>query len=154
MYVGFMANFDKPTKLAKVIAMMCKNYHIDLIYLRPKDVNIEKNTVSGRVFRNNRWVKNEVKIPPFIDIAPYCFMKKNKEITDYLKEQTFLSDNRDNVITKEKLQERLKEDEKFSHLVIPTERVGQFEDILTFLEQYKTVVIKPIHGLKGRGVFM
>lgn len=154
MYVGFMHNFRKPPKLVEVLAMACKHYNIDIVYMRPADVDIERNVIRGKVLVDNKWKIKEVEIPPFIDISPYCFKQKNRTITNYLKERTFLSDNRENVLTKERLQDKLKEDPKFSHLVIPTEVIKNLNDIKNYLEQYPKIILKPLRGIKGKGVYM
>lgn len=150
--IGFMTNFNQPTELATITALIAKSYDIDLIYLRPKDVDIDSGTVRGKVLNNGKWKTKSTKIPRFIDISPYCFKKKNKEIMDYLRANTFLSDNRENTLSKQKLQDILKEDSNFSHLVIPTQKIKSFEELLNYVKVYKKTVLKPIRGLRGKGV--
>src|SRR5699024_6298150 len=96
----------------------------------------------------------QTDIPPFIDIAPYCFKKENKAITDYLKRNTFLSDNQYGLLSKRALQEQLLKDPEFSHLVIPTHKVNSFEDMQYHLEKYSKVVLKPLGGLQGKGIYV
>src|SRR5690625_2137499 len=93
-------------------------------------------------------------MPPFFDISPYCFKPKNREVTKHLRKKSFLSDNRTNRLTKEKLQEKLKEDERFSHLVIPTIRAQSVEDLWHFLKNHAAIVMKPIRGERGSGVYL
>lgn len=154
MIVGIMTNFNKPTQLAKMTALISKAYGIDIIYLRPKDVDIENNTVKGKFFENNVWVERVTDIPAFIDAVPYCFKKDNRAIMDYLKDKTFLSDNRKNVLSKEQLQEKLKDDANFSHLVIPTHHATDYTDLIDCLDRYSTIVLKPLKGIRGRGVYI
>lgn len=154
MRVGFMTNFNKPTELAKVTSLICKAYNIELVYLRPKDIMIEKNKVKGQVFINNKWKEKITDIPPFIDVVPYCFQNNNNEIMNYLKKKTFLSDDRTNVLSKIQLQDILKNDKDFSHLIIPTHNVKKAEDIIHYLNEYSTIVLKPLRGMRGRGVYV
>lgn len=154
MRIGFMTNFNKPTELAKITSLISKAYNIEVVYLRPKDVLIEEDKVNGRVFVNNQWKTKKIDIPPFIDVVPYCFTKQNREIMNYLKGKTILSDNRTNVLTKIKLQELLREDKDFSHLIIPTHHANQFEDLIQCIEEYSTIVLKPLSGIRGRGVYV
>ena len=149
-----MANFNKPTKIAKYISLISQVYGIEVIYMRPSDIDIENETVTGKVFDNNEWVEKQTDIPPFIDIAPYCFKKENKAITDYLKRNTFLSDNQYGLLSKRALQEQLLKDPEFSHLVIPTHKVNSFEDMQYHLEKYSKVVLKPLGGLQGKGIYV
>lgn len=154
MLVGVMSTYRRPPKLIKITALISKAYGIDIIFVRPPDVNIEKETLTGKMLINNKWVTKEREIPEFIDITPYCFKKKYKPVTDYLKKKTFLSDNRNNVLTKEALQEYLKEDPEYSHLVLPTRKVLSYNDISQYLEQYTKVVLKPSDGIQGKRIFI
>ncbi|MFD1385910.1 YheC/YheD family protein [Oceanobacillus oncorhynchi subsp. oncorhynchi] len=152
--IGMMTNFNKPTELAKITSLIAKAYDIELIYIRPKDVDIEEQKVYGRVFKKNKWMEKKTDIPPFIDVVPYCFKKENKEIMDFLRDKTFLSDNRRNVITKEMLQNTLSENKHFCHLMIPTHKITNFNDMNTCLHSYKKVVLKPGKGLRGKGIYI
>jgi len=154
MLVGVMSTYKRPPRLIRLTALISKTYGIDIIFVRPPDVNIEKGTLTGKMLINNKWVTQEKEIPEFIDITPYCFKKKYKTVTDYLKQKTFLSDNRENVLTKEALQEYLKEDPEYSHLVLPTYKVMSFDDISRYLEKYSKVVLKPSDGIQGKRIFI
>lgn len=152
--IGYIRNFRKPTYMAKLTAIICSYHALEVIYLRPRDVNINKNTVTGKKFINNKWVSVEADLPPFIDISPYCFKAKNSEVIKHLRKNSFLSDNRTNKLTKEKLQAKLKEDERFSHLVIPTIKVRSIDDLWSFFKKYPIIVMKPISGERGRGIYV
>jgi len=154
MIVGFMRNFANPPYMAKLTAMLCKYHGIDLIYMRPSDINMETNMVNGKIFVKNRWQNVETELPPFIDISQYCFKKRNRDIINYLRNNTILSGDKINALSKEKLQNELKKDEAFRHLVIPTMRAKQFSDLEDFLNKYAAIVLKPIHGERGRGVYI
>ncbi|SDK83930.1 YheC/YheD family protein [Lacicoccus qingdaonensis] len=154
MLVGVMSTYIRPPKLIRITALISKAYGIDIIFVRPPDVNIEKETLTGKMLINNKWVTQEREIPDFIDITPYCFKKKYKPVTDYLKEKTFLSDNRDNILTKEALHEYLREDPKYAHLVLPTHNVSTYDDILNYLDQYSKVVLKPSDGIQGKRIYI
>ncbi|WP_245832937.1 YheC/YheD family protein [Oceanobacillus timonensis] len=148
-----MTNFKKPTKLATMTSLIAKSYGIDIVYMTPKDVNIEEQKINGKVMVDSKWVNKETDIPPFIDAAIYCFKKENKEVMDFLRESTFLSDTRVNLISKEKLQEVLKDDAKFAHLIIPTHKLEVFDDLYPNLIKYNKVVIKPGKGIKGKDIY-
>ncbi|MFA1821438.1 YheC/YheD family protein [Virgibacillus oceani] len=154
MIIGYMRNQKKPTFSAKLTAKLCKYHGIDLIYIRPKDVDIEKGKVKGKLLVNNEWISVQKEIPPFIDIFPSCFKEKNKKITDYLAEKTFLSDNRTNRLPKNKLQKKLENDSEFSHLVIPTERARKYKDIKEFSRNFSEIVLKPLKGGRGKGIYI
>lgn len=154
MIVGLMRNFIKPTEMARLIAMLCKYHGMDLIYLRPRDVNMDNNSVRGKMLIDNKWITVETDIPKFIDISPYCFKAKNRHIMRYLRSKTQLSDDRTNRLSKVNLQIKLNEDKRFEHLVIPTISADKFENIEDSLKKYSTIVMKPIGGERGKGVYI
>jgi glutathione synthase/RimK-type ligase-like ATP-grasp enzyme len=154
MIIGFMRTYIQPTFMAELSAILCKNQGMELVYMRPWDVDVENNTVKGKVYLDNKWVNVETEIPAFIDVTSYCYKPKFKKQMDYLRKNTFLSDDRSNRITKEKLQQMLKDDGEFDHLLIPTQRIRQFSDIEEFMTKHPAVVMKPIYGQRGQGVYV
>jgi len=149
-----MRNNLKPPIMAELTAMLCAYNGIDLIYIRPKDVNMKNNMVKGKIFINNKWKSVETELPPFIDISAYCFKRRNREIMQYLRNNTLLSYDKVNSLSKERLQEELLKDKEFAYLVIPTKRVKQFSDVEGFLNKYSTIVLKPVSGQRGNGVYI
>ncbi|WP_077601531.1 YheC/YheD family protein [Oceanobacillus sojae] len=153
MIIGYMRNLKKPDSLARTTSLIAKSYGLELLYMNPRDVDVKKKKVYGRVLVNNKWMDKETDIPLFIDVVPYCFKKETKEVMDFLRETTLLSEDRKNVITKEYLQEVLSKDEAFSHLMIPTHPMETFEDLHHYLNQYQKVVLKPESGLRGKNIY-
>lgn len=154
MIIGFMRTYIQPTFMAQLQAILCKNQGIELVYMRPWDVDVENNTVKGKVYLDNTWVNVETEIPAFIDVTPYCYKPKFNKQMNYLRKNTFLSDDRSNRITKEKLQEMLKKDGEFAHVLIPTQRIREFNVIEEFINKYSAIVMKPIYGQRGQGVYI
>lgn len=154
MIIGFMRNFINPPIMAKLTAMLCQSHGIDLIYLRPWDVDTTNNTVKGKMFVNNKWQNVHKKLPVLIDIAPYCFNKKNKKIMEYLRNNSTLTYDKKNAINKEQLQRKLSKDKNFAHIVIPTIKAQSFKDIDDFLYKHSSIVMKPIGGERGRGIYI
>lgn len=154
MYVGIMRNFKEPPEIAYLTAKMSKYYNIEIIYLTPQDIDIEKHEANGKILVGEEWVQHTVEIPKLIDIARYCYKKKNRKVIQYLQKNVYLTDNRKNPINKEKLQEELLKDKRFSHLVIPTSRFESIEYMMNKVKQYGTIVIKPINGERGKGIYI
>ena len=149
-----MTNFKKPTELATITSIVSKYYNIDIIYFTPNDVNLEEKKIYGKMYVNHEWKDMNREIPAFIDAAPYCFLKKNRKVTDFLRQHAMLSDNRTNVLNKTQVQNLFQNDPSFHHLVIPTYDVKKFDDIIKGIEKYGTVVLKPKNGIKGKGVYL
>lgn len=153
MNVGYMRNNLKPTELAKLISIFSKSYGINLIYLRPDDVDLETDMVDGKIFINNEWIPITTSLPEFIDISQFCFKRKNKNIINYLRNNTMLSDNGLNRRNKLKFIQEVSKDNTINHLIIPTKKILKIEDVLTAVEEYNQVILKPISGQFGVGIY-
>src|SRR5699024_8580879 len=90
----------------------------------------------------------------FIDVSPYCFKRNYKEVMDYLEEKTQLSSAGRYGFDKKVLQTFLHGIENFKHLVIPTTKVNMFSDMVGFVEEHEVIVMKPLGGEKGKGVYI
>ncbi|WP_373893896.1 YheC/YheD family protein [Virgibacillus sp. CBA3643] len=152
MLVGFMQRSTKPSKIAKVTALMCSHYGIDLIYLTPWDVNQHDGMIKGKMYRQNKWISVKKELPPIIDVSSKCFKKDTKEIMDYLRNNTTLTFDKKNTPNKEKLQDELSKDSNFAHLVIPTSPLDSFQRLEDFLAKYNSIIMKPLFGNRGRGL--
>src|SRR5699024_2761035 len=64
-----------------------------------------------------------------------------------------LSDTGLNRLDKLKLQEMLSEHETLKSIVIPTVKAKQINDVLLFIEKHEKVVLKPVSGQFGTGVY-
>lgn len=148
-----MDRFNKPTKIAKVTAMMSSYYGVDIIYFRTQDVDMENGIVKGKVYERDKWVATKKRLPQVIDIASRCFVKETREVTDYLRENSILTYDNKNTPNKEKLQTELSKDSRFTDLVIPTQKMDSFETLEKFLEEYSSIIMKPLFGKKGLGLY-
>ncbi|WP_254901746.1 YheC/YheD family protein [Thalassobacillus devorans] len=148
-----MRRAENPPFIAKITAVMCHYYGFELIYMRPKDIDMANNTVRGRMYINNKWVEVTKDLPALIDISAYCFMKETRELMEYLRKNVRLTFDKKNALNKAKLQRELAKDGEFSHLVIPTAKAKTFEDVEAFLEKYSTIVMKPVYGQQGKGIY-
>jgi len=152
-FVGYMRNYKSPSSLARLIAIFCKSYGIELIYLRPNDITATSKFVNGEIFLNNKWHKVEVPLPRFIDISQYCFKKFDKKTYKFLLDNTILSDNNQIRLNKMELQLRLQKDKQFKDLIIPSKIAQNYEDVIEFLVNYKKIILKPLSGQFGSNVF-
>ncbi|GEN44225.1 YheC/YheD family protein [Alkalibacillus haloalkaliphilus] len=150
MLVGMMRNYKNPTLLAKLIAMNCCYYGVDFIYFRPDDVDMTYNSVKGKVFKGGKWQVVEKPIPDFIDVTKYVF--KHKEVVNYLKKVTTLSDNGQQMVNKEILYKHLEQDPDLKDIIIPSKVYEEKKDLMEFLDLYNEIILKPIDGQKGKGI--
>ncbi len=116
MLIGFMRNIQKPQKFVRLLAKTTKYNGIDLVYFTANDVDIEREKINGRMLIENKWVRQEVPIPSFVDINVYCF--KHKRVINFLQSKSTLSSGRFG--PKDTVYQKVKEDGEFAHLIIPT----------------------------------
>ncbi|MEC5423489.1 YheC/YheD family protein [Virgibacillus sp. C22-A2] len=150
MLVGFMRNYRKPLKLARLVAKMSKCNNVDLVYFTAADIDINRKKINGKILVNDKWITKEVGIPAFIDISALCF--KYKEEVQFLRENSILSTER--LPSKYKVDKKIKRDGEFSHLIIPSGTFTNFNDFHEFLEHHVQIVLKPKNGQKGEGIYM
>lgn len=149
-----MRTFKNPTRMATALAIACKTQGIDLLYFHPSDVDILKGKVHGKVYIENKWNKITTDIPKFVDVNHFCYRKRYKEVMDFLGKSTRLSESNLNRVNKMKLQNALKKDKEYAHLVIPTKRITDFNSIGHSLDKYKIIVLKPIGGSFGDNIYI
>lgn len=151
MIVGFMRNYKQPILLAKMLSIHCKYYNIELLYFNPQDVDIDSQTINGKIFVKGNWKTVSRPIPKFIDISPYCF--KYRKVVDFLKSKADLSNDYHNWLDKNLLQKILEEDNNFNHLAIPTYEPTTGEEIKNYLDNFHKIILKPTGGQEGKNVY-
>lgn len=153
MLVGFMDRTKKPTKIAKTTALMASYYGIELIYFRTCDIDREKGIVKGKIYTNNKWKSVKRELPTIIDISSRCFVRETREIISYLRKNAILTFDNKNKPNKNTLQKELEKDSDFAQLVIPTKPLDSFKTLEVFLDKYSSIIIKPLSGKKGIGLY-
>src|SRR5699024_6806951 len=125
MIVGFLRDKNMPPRFARLLSYTCKYNEIELLYMRPQDIDMINGTVQGKMFIDHKWEEREVPIPKFIDVNPHMFnSKKYKKHLKYLKTKTVLSIDRRHIITKDLLQEKLKQDVNLKKYAIPSSKIN------------------------------
>lgn len=152
--IGMMRNYKEPTKLAVILAKSLRYYHIDLIYLTPTSVNTVADKVTGYVLRDETWVTVVVDVPKVIDISTTCFRREYADIIAYLQENVYLTDDMDNRINKNNIHEYIKQDEELSKYSIASQLVGDLPSLIAFIEEHRSVVLKPEFGGNNRHVYL
>lgn len=153
MIVGFLRDKNMPPRFARLLSYTCKYNEIELLYMRPQDMDMINGTVQGKMLIDHKWEEREVPIPKFIDVNPHLFnSKKYKKHLKYLKTKTVLSIDRRHIITKDLLQEKLKRDANLKKYAIPSSKINDVKSLMKFLNFHKHIVIKPINGLQGKSV--
>src|SRR5690625_929548 len=149
-------NTNPPKVLFRLLSMTAQSNNTELIYITPKSIDVVKGVINGKMLINDQIVDVEREVPRFIDISPYFFNKQNKE--KYKKELCFLlkyselSIEEKGIIGKDELQKVLSNSKSFKNLAIPTRDIKDFNDLISRIEVYDKIIVKPVTGSQGRGV--
>lgn len=164
MFVGYLRAGAQPGEMAKLLALACKSLGIELLYFTPNDVSIHEEKINGKVYLQDQWLPVEVDIPPFIDVTAYNYSLGKMNIFEFLNSKSVLSDNRLNlgelasnnpfIISKESINKELEKYITIKEYLIPTKQIKEFHEIDTAIDSYEKVVLKPVNGLKGKGVYL
>lgn len=151
--IGFMRRAKTPQHLAELTAILCKNYGINLLYFNPGDISTETGKIKGQILLDNKWQDVSHDIPPFIDLrSPVFNVKRYRKKLEFLKQNSILSVDKRLPIPKDKLHYYFGDDPEVSKYLIPSQRINNIKDFFSFLNEYKTVVVKPINSNQGRNV--
>ncbi|UTR11799.1 YheC/YheD family protein [Evansella sp. LMS18] len=149
MYIGYMRKRSKPKKFAKLVAKAAKYHGIDLFHFGPEDVDIENRIINGKVLIDDEWESRQLPPPAFIDYSTFC--NKYKEVVEFLKENSILSNKR--LGSKYNIYKKIQEDGEFAHLIIPTIVTEDPSEVYDFLHKHKEIILKPKNGQRGEGIY-
>ncbi len=152
--IGMLHHRKDPDTVIKsyAYAVVAKAEGADFIYFTPNGVNFDNQTIEGYEYKNGSWKE---KITPFPDIiyntgSPEK-LNVSKDIIDQLKETIpFTTVSLGN---KWSINERLKKGKVFSKHLIPAKILKEWNDLTEFLNLYSDVVVKPMDGRKGQGIY-
>lgn len=147
--VGFF-RWELPLKSTMMLyAILSKHYELDMIFFDGDGINIEHETVTGLVLRDNEFVKSTKPIPKIINNTPY--RNKNKELHKLLS-------NKSHFMFKPfggKMKEYrfFKEEGTLKNILIPSTRIKNVNHVLDFLNVNKKAIFKPLYSDQGQGIF-
>lgn len=154
MFVGILRSNPRPGHLARLMSMVGKEHGLKIVYFNLKDVNIDENTINGKMLVNNKWIDVEVNTPKFTDINPNLFRrKKYQKQINHLRNHTHLSVDKRMPLPKDKLQEAFTDDPNVSKYLIPTINITSFEDIISFMKEHDEIVLKPVYSNQGKNIY-
>lgn len=70
MFVGYLRGREKPRKMAKLLAVLCKASGFELLYFTLKDVQTD-GMIEGEMYLHDQWVPVTADISAFIDVNAY-----------------------------------------------------------------------------------
>ena len=125
---------------------MAKHFNIELLLFEPEDIDFKNKTVKALALENNSKVEKIAPLPRIIDNDIAYFHGETAAIMEKLKKQSYLI-RPASIIKNQPFAETLSKDERFRDLLIDTQAVSNFNQLLSLLDKYQDdVILKPTAG--------
>jgi glutathione synthase/RimK-type ligase-like ATP-grasp enzyme len=145
----------EPSKLVRVIPYVeiaLKEGFDDLVVFTPSDVNLSKRRIHGYIFREGDWIRSHTPFPTIAyDVGYYLDPSTKRKVNKIKKNQRilFMGSALGNKLT---IQKHLMTSSFLLPYLIPTQSFRSVSTALDMVKKYKAVMIKPIHGMGGKGI--
>jgi UDP-N-acetylmuramoyl-tripeptide--D-alanyl-D-alanine ligase len=152
--IGMLHHRKEPNTVIKsyAYAVVAMAEGADFIYFTPNGVNFDNQTIEGYEYKNGSWKEKITTFPDVIyNTGSPEKLNVSKDIINQLKETIpFTTVSLGN---KWSINERLKKGKEFSKYLIPANVLKEWGDLTEFLDLYMDVVVKPMDGRKGQGIY-
>ncbi|WP_081415934.1 YheC/YheD family protein [Peribacillus kribbensis] len=152
--IGMLHHRKDPKTVLKsyAYAVVAMAEGADFVYFSPKGVNFAEKTIKGYVYEKGAWIE---RITPFPDViyntgSPEK-LEKARDII--LTLQDTIPFTTVSIGNKWSVNERLKKGKEFVKYLIPSKILKEWKDLYEFLLAYHDVVVKPLDGRKGQGIY-
>ncbi|MBS2967850.1 YheC/YheD family protein [Metabacillus sp. KIGAM252] len=152
--IGMLHHRRDPATVIKsyAYAIVAKAEGADFVYFTPKGVNFVNKTIKGYVYENGSWNERITAFPDVIyNTGSPEKLEKSKDIIKRLR--NFIPFTTYSIGNKWNVNERLKKGKEFSKYLIPSKIMKEWKDFYGVLNAFNEVVVKPIDGRKGQGIF-
>lgn len=154
MIVGYLRKNEKPGSIAKLTSIVAGHYGIKLLYFNCEDIDMDNKKITGKVLQGDKWIEVIEDIPKFIDMKSTLYnFKEKREYIKFLKQHTKVSVDKRIPIPKDQLNHIFNNNPKISKYLIPSIEIIDFKDVLSFLNNYKSIVIKPVFSNQGKNIY-
>lgn len=152
--IGMLHHRADPRKVNRAYAfsVVAKAEGVDFFYFTPGNVDIEENRIKGKYYHNGEWHEKLYPFPDVIYNASPPFSEKAQDIIDYLYDRIPFTSH--SVGDKFSVQKRIERGGKYSCHLIPTKDLDNENTLFEMLDLYHNVVVKPIVGHQGKGIFL
>ncbi|MCP3762290.1 YheC/YheD family protein [Domibacillus sp. A3M-37] len=152
--IGMLHHRKDPGTVIKsyAYAIVAKAEGADFVYFSPNCVNFITKRIKGYVYEKGAWEERTVPFPDVIyNAGSPEKLAKAKSVIQKLKETIPFTTH--SIGNKWNVAERLKEGKEFASYLIPTKTIKSSNDILHFMNAFRDVIVKPIDGRKGQGIY-
>ena len=150
--IGMLHHREDPRNVKKAYAYsaVAKTEGVDFFYFTPGKVNIEKQTILGKVYENGEWIEKEQPFPNVIYNASPPVSEKAEQIYDYLSDRIPFTSH--SIGDKLSVYNRILQAKEFEQYLIPFYKLTDVQMFLDLIKRYKKVIIKPLSGHQGGGI--
>lgn len=150
--IGMLHYRKEPAKVFKAYtyAAAAKMEGVNFFYFTPGRVNLENRLIRGLFYENGNWIEKEVGYPDVIFNTGGTITSKQDEIVDQLYDEIPFTSH--SIGDKMSVYNRIKKGGQFSQYLIPSEELERIETIFLYLDNYNSIIIKPVSGAKGEGI--
>lgn len=147
-FLGILSFFNSNGQLSpkfSAYVRLCFAEGIDVVCFSAEDVDMDKKTIHAKVWSFGSLSEEDVLLPEYVvcgkcDDSIRSFFCKNSKVLDNV------------VFTKISTNKALL-DSRFADMVIPTMYTRTFDNTISFSNIWPEVIIKPVGGAKGEGVY-
>ena len=151
--IGMLHHRKDPINVRKAYAFaaVAKVEGIDFFYFTPGKVNLEKRTILGKTYEKGKWIEKRYPYPDVIYNASPPISDKAADIVDELRKKIpFTSHSVGDKLT---VYNKVNKAKKFNQYLIPTSELTNYRVLLNMVESYTKIIVKPLSGHKGAGIF-
>ncbi|MDQ0220313.1 YheC/YheD family protein [Peribacillus cavernae] len=150
--IGMLHHRTDPQKVRKAYAysVVAKAEGVNFFYFTPGKVNIDTETIIGKVYENGEWIDKEFPFPDVIYNARYPVSDKQDDIIRYLYKRIPVTSHY--VGDKLHVYHKIKRGKDFEQYLIPTDELTNTKKLTDMLGLYQKVIIKPASGHQGEGI--
>jgi len=147
--IGLLVSSTKPNNIHKACVYICSFYNLKFFYFTPEDMDYENKKINGYIFDGIEWNKEKQDYPQMIyDRLRRRTNVKYIDLYNELNECVF-NVKKESVISKLDVYNKFKDEE----FCIPFIEINTIQDVIEFLDEYKKIILKPVIGKQGDGIF-
>ncbi|PEP67858.1 YheC/YheD family protein, partial [Bacillus pseudomycoides] len=150
--IGMLHHREDPRNVrrAYACAAVAKAEGVNFFYFTPGKVNIENQTILGKIYESGEWIEKEFPFPDVIYNASAPVSDKTEKIFDYLYDRIPFTSH--SIGDKLSVYNRIKKAKEFEQYLIPFYELTNARKFFDMINRYKKVIIKPMSGHQGGGI--
>lgn len=155
--IGLLSQTRNVSDLKFACAAVAKLYNANFCFFSYADMNFETKQVKVNMYLNGQWTKKILSYKKDIHVI-YDRLKKRGytkflQVYKELEHIPFNDSLRGGTANKQKIYQFLKETEFGSNYLIDYKEVTDSNSVKEFIEKYGHIILKPISGTLGNGIY-